>query len=62
MHEPGTYMEEVEFSNKWVAEHPILFSERFLAFVEQHPAPYWGLSMSATGHFFTVRAAKVEAA
>lgn len=47
---------EIEYSKKWAAENPEIFTESILDFVEQHPGDRYGLTMTQTKGFFTLRA------
>ena len=47
---------ETEYSKKWAAENPKIFTKNLLDFVEQHPDDLWAFTMTQTKGFFTLRA------
>ena len=48
---------ELEYSKKWAAKNPELFTRNILELIEQHPSPEWVFAMNATKGFFTISAA-----
>lgn len=51
---------EIEYSKKWAAENPELFTQNLLEFIEQHPPEFWDFAMLQSKGFFVLRATPKE--
>jgi hypothetical protein len=47
---------EINYSRKWAAENPELFTASILELTEQHPAEFWAFTIVPTKGFLLVTA------
>jgi len=55
-HTPEVRRVDMEFSRVWMKEHPALFVESVLDFLDSHPAEQWERSVRTYNWFVTLSA------